>query len=98
MASVDCRLACCRFRTFDDRSEWAREHSLRSRVTEAADLAALAPSMRAGRQLDVIRAARTSLVMVNSALRAPSHDMLPTEHVENQLAALQRLVASRQAA
>jgi len=54
--------------------------------------------MRAGRQLDVIRAARTSLVMVNSALRAPSHDMLPTEHVENQLAALQRLVASRQAA
>ena len=63
---LDCRLRSCRFRTIEDRTEWAREHSLRTRVEEASDLAGLAPSMRASRQMDVIQAARASLVMVNS--------------------------------
>ena len=44
---LDCRLPCCRFRTIQDRTEWAGEHSLRTRVAEAADLAGLAPTMRA---------------------------------------------------
>lgn len=66
---LDCRLKCCRSRTIEDRTQWAREHSLRSRVAESADLAGLPPTMRAARQVDVIHAARASLVMVNTALR-----------------------------
>jgi hypothetical protein len=95
---LDCRLPCCRFRTIQDRTEWAREHSLRARVAEAADLAGLAPTMRASRQLDVIQAGRASLVTVNSALESSGHQPIPVEHVENQLAALERIIASRRAA
>lgn len=97
-AFLDCRLRCCRFRTPQDRAGWAREHSLRTRVTEAADLAVLAPSMRASRQVDVLHAARASLVTVNSSLQSSGHETLPVEHVENQLAALQRILASHRAA
>jgi hypothetical protein len=93
-AYLDCTLACCRFRTPSDRTEWAREHSLRTRVSEAADLAGLAPSMRASRQVDVLQAARASMVTVNSSLQANGLDLLPSEHVENQLAALQWIMAS----
>ena len=97
-AFLDCRLTCCRFRTPQDRSEWAREHSLRTRVAEAVDLAGLAPSMRASRQVDVLQAARASLVTVNSSLQSNGHETLSVEHVENQLAALQRILASHRAA
>ena len=97
-AFLDCRLTCCRFRTPQDRTEWAREHSLRTRVAEAVDLNGLAPSMRASRQVDVLRAARASLVTVNSSLQSNGHETLPVEHVENQLAALQRILASHRAA
>jgi len=95
---LDCRLACCRFRTIHDRTEWAREHSLRSRVAEAVDLAALPSSMRASRQVDVLHAARASLVTVNTSLQSNGHQTLPVEHVENQLAALERVLASHRAA
>ena len=97
-AFLDCRLMCCRFRTPQDRTEWAREHSLRTRVAEAIDLAGLAPSMRASRQVDVLQAARASLVTVNSSLQSNGHKTLPVEHVENQVAALQRILASHRAA
>lgn len=97
-AYLDCRLGCCRFRTPDDRTEWAREHSLRTRVSEAADLAGLAPSMRASRQVDVLQAARASIVTVNSSLQANGLDLIPAEHIENQLAALQRILARHTAA
>lgn len=92
---LDCRLKCCRNRTIDDRTEWGREHSLRTRVTEAASLSAQPLSMRAGIQLDVLSAARTSLVTVNSALQGNNLLPLPTEHVENQIAALGRLMSTR---
>ncbi len=95
---LDWRLRCCRFRTIEDRTEWAREHSLRSRVEEASDLAGLAPSMRSSRQMDVIQAARTSLVMVNTALRNSGHSIIPSDHVENHGVALEQLVALRQVA
>jgi hypothetical protein len=95
---LDCRLTCCRFRTIHDRTEWAREHSLRSRVAEAVDLAALAPSMRASRQIDILQAARSSLVTVNTSLQSSGHQTMPVEHVENQLAALERILASHRAA
>ena len=95
---LDCRLNCCRFRTMDDRTGRAREHSLRARVAEAVDLAELAPSMRASRQVDILQAARASLVTVNSALRSGGNQTLPVEPVENQLAALERIVASHKAA
>jgi hypothetical protein len=97
-AYLDCRLTCCRFRTPQDRTEWAREHSLRTRVSEAADLAGLAPSMRASRQVDVLQAARASMVTVNSSLQANGLELLPAEHIENQLAALQRIMARNTAA
>lgn len=97
-AYLDCRLTCCRFRTPQDRTEWAREHSLRTRVSEAADLAGLAPSMRGSRQVDVLQAARASMVTVNSSLQANGLELLPAEHVENQLAALQRIMARNPAA
>ncbi len=95
---LDCHLPCCRFRPLHDRAEWAREHSLRARVAEAAQLAALAPSMRASRQVDVLRRARSSLATVNLSLQANGHEPLPVEHVENQLAALERILASHRAA
>jgi len=95
---LDCRLTCCRFRTIHDRTEWAREHSLRSRVAEAVALAALAPSMRASRQVDILQAARASLVTVNTSLQSSGHQTMPVEHVENQLAALGRILASQRAA
>lgn len=95
---LDCRLPCCRFRTIQDRTEWAREHSLRTRVAEAADLAGLPPTMRASHQLDVIQAARASLVTVNTALQSSGHQTIPVEHVENQFVALKRIIASRKAA
>jgi hypothetical protein len=94
---LDCRLGCCRHRTIEDRTDWSREHSLRTRVAEAADLAGYAPSMRASRQSDLMHAARASLVTVNSALQISGHKAIPTEHVENQLAALGRLISSRTA-
>jgi hypothetical protein len=97
-AYLDCRLTCCRFRTPQDRTEWAREHSLRTRVSEAADLSGLAPSMRASRQVDVLQAARASMVTVNSSLQGNGFESLPVEHVENQLAALQRIMARHTAA
>ena len=97
-AFLDCRLMCCRFRTPQDRAEWAREHSLRTRAAEAVDLARLTPSMRASRQVDVLQAARASLVTVNSSLLSNGHETLPAEYVENQLAALQRVLASHRAA
>ena len=93
---LDCRLRCCRHRTIEDRTEWAREHSLRTRVAEAADLAGYAPTMRASRQHDVVHAARAFLVTVNTALQSTGHKTIPVEHVENQLAALGRLISSRQ--
>lgn len=95
---LECRLSCCRFRTPDDRSEWTREHSLRTRVAEASDLARLPESMRSSRQIDVLRAARGSLVAVNSSLRGNGFDPLPVEPVENQLAALQRVLMTNRAA
>jgi hypothetical protein len=97
-AYLDCRLTCCRFRTPKDRTEWAREHSPRTRVSEAADLSGLAPSMRASRQVDVLQAARASMVTVNSSLQGNGFESLPVEHVENQLAALQRIMARHTAA
>ncbi|HUP14755.1 MAG TPA: hypothetical protein VM848_01670 [Acidimicrobiia bacterium] len=95
---LDCRLKCCRFRTIEDRTQWAREHSLRTRVAESADLAGLPPTMRAARQVDAIHAARASLVMVNTALRESGHSAIPSEHVENHLVTLEQLAARHQAA
>jgi hypothetical protein len=97
-AFLDCRLTCCRFRTPQDRTEWAREHSLRTRAAEAVYLAGLAPSMRPSRQVDVLQAAGASLVTVNSSLQGNGHDTLPVEYLENQLAALQRILARHRAA
>lgn len=97
-AFLDCRLTCCRFRTPQARTDWAREHSLRARAAEAVDLAGLAPTMRASRQVDVLQAARASLVTVNSSLQSNGYETLPVEHVENQLVALQRVLASHRAA
>lgn len=94
---LDCRLRCCRNRTIQDRTEWAREHSLRTRVAEAADLSGYAPTMRASRQNDVMHAARVSLVTVNSALQSSGQPAIPAEHVENQLAALGRPISIRTA-
>lgn len=95
---LDCRLPCCRFRTIADRTDFAREHSLRSRVSEAADLAAYSPTMRVSRQRDLLQAARTSLVMVNSALHSADRPQIPSEHVENHLGALDTLTSLRSSA
>ncbi len=95
---LDCRLRCCRFRSLQDRGDWAREHSLRARIGEAVDLSSLPMSMRTSRQMDLLKASRASLVTVNSALGGAGQPPLPSEHIENQISALERLVARGPAA
>jgi hypothetical protein len=95
---LDCRDRCCQFRPVETRDKSGREHSLYARVNEARELDALPPSMRAQRQLDVLSSARSTLTACNHALAQAGREPFATEHIENQVTALERLIARRRAA
>lgn len=70
----------------------AGEHSLRCRVDEAMELARLPAELRPQYAMDLLRARSSLLTTINGILRAEGHIPLSTNHVDNFLTALERLL------
>lgn len=92
-----CRLPCHRFIGGDPLVR-AKEHSLRSRVDEAAAIAKLPTSMRASAVADLLAARRSTVTAVNGALSAAGIGPVDTRPSDNQLNWFSRLLAGRPAA
>ena len=92
-----CRLPCHRFIGGDPLVR-AKEHSLRTRVDEAAAIAKLPTSMRASAVADLLAARRSTVTAVNGALSAAGIAPVDTRPSDNQLNWFSRLLAGRPAA
>lgn len=95
---VRCSLPCCRFNPLDTSRARAVEHSLRSRVEEASTSHGLPPSMRIERLHADLESKRSTLTTCNTVLTALGETPLRRLHLDNQIAALARLLARPNAA
>jgi len=93
---VRCALPCCQFKPFDTKR--AVEHSLRARVTEAAEHHATPRSMALHRLLDELAKRSTALTSCNAVLNEMGEKPFKTKHLDNQAAALARRLARSTAA
>jgi hypothetical protein len=92
-----CRLPCHRFIGGDPLVR-AKEHSLRSRIDEAAAVTKLPPSMRASAVADLLAARRSTITALNGALSAAGVPPIDTRPSDSQLNWFARLHAGRPAA
>jgi hypothetical protein len=92
-----CRLPCHRFSS-DHILERAREHSLWARVADAQMVSSLPTSMRATAVYERLRNQRSALTAINGALEAAGEATLTLSPVDNHIAWVSRVVASRSAA
>lgn len=88
-------LPCCRFNPLDTSRGRAVEHSLRSRVAEAATNHALPPSMRIERLHADLELKRSTMTACNTVLTAIGEEPLRRKHLDNQITALARMLPRR---
>lgn len=97
-AEIRCRLSCCQFQGADLRQDRSIEHALRVRLRQASAYANLSPAMALDKRRSDLIAARDKIARVNAHLLKHDVSALPTLHIANQIALLERFQARSSAA
>lgn len=97
-AEIRCRLSCCQFQGVDLRQDRSIEHALRVRLRQAAAYRNLSPDMALDKRRSELIGVRDKITRVNAHLRKHGVNPLPTQHVANQIALLERFHARSSAA
>jgi hypothetical protein len=88
-----CNLPCCRFNPLDSTRTRAVEHTVRTRVAEAAKHHGTPATMRPERLMSEYASRSSTLKTCNSILQSIGEKPLPTKHVDHQSAAVARRMA-----
>lgn len=90
-AAAACNLRCCRFGgPTTQTQDHAVEHALTARVDEVQQVDALTRDMRIDKAVELVRQRLQRVRSANAALREAGIAPVPHQHLENQLALLQR--------
>lgn len=95
-AAAACNLRCCRFGgPTAQTQDHAVEHALTARIDEAQQVDGLTRGMRIDRAAELVRQRLQRVRSANAALREAGIAPVPHQHLENQLALLQRFEVQR---
>jgi hypothetical protein len=97
-AEIRCRMSCCQFQGADLRQDRSIEHALRVRLRQASTYGNLSPAMALDKRRSELIAVRDKIARINAHLLKHDASALPTLHIANQIALLERFHSKSAAA